>query len=263
MFLERRATVYYSARAAIAAHECVCLCVCMCVCRIVNKHFSWSGDGLWRAALISNIIYLLVPCVGHTHTHSHSDSLFHHAPTINLIPSSFSPPLPLSFLEIDGVFCHPMLCFMQYSSKEKSSSHTQWIFINSVRRWLVNEGLRAWHTCSYDHTHQQPHYPSFRRGLCFVPLESDSDLWIRAVTLHPDTHNNTKQGYWPKHGYKERLLLPQQSHTDSSARRGSGSTPHQCSPMDEFSWPDKWMHWSLSATCSDEFHEYEYLCFLT
>ncbi len=117
--------------------------------------------------------------------------------------------------------------------------------------------------CTHTHAHQQPHYPSFRRGLCFVPLESDSDLWRRGVTLHPDTHSNTKQGYWPKHGYKERLLLHQQSHTDSSACCGPGSTPHQCSPMDEFSRPTKWKHWPLSITCFDEFHEYESLCFLT
>lgn len=125
------------------------------------------------------------------------------------------------------------------------------------------KGLQAWHTCTYvrpcTHTQQQPHYASFRRGLCFVPLESDSDLWRRGVTLHPDTHSNTKQGYWPKHGYKERLLLHQQSHTDSSARCGLGSTPHQCNPTDEFSRPTKWIYWLLSITCFDEFHEYESL----
>lgn len=119
------------------------------------------------------------------------------------------------------------------------------------------------HVCTGTCTHQQPHYPSFRRELCFVPLESDSDLWRKGVTLHPDTHSNTKQGYWPKHGHKERLLLHQQSHTDSSACCGLGSTPHQCSPRDEFSRPTKLMHWPLSITCFDEFHEYESLCFLT
>lgn len=115
----------------------------------------------------------------------------------------------------------------------------------------------------HTNTHQQPHYPSFRQGLCLVPLESDSDLWRRGVTLHPDTHSNTKQGYRSKHAYKERLQLHQQSRTDSSAHCGPRSTPHQWNPMHEFSRSTKWMHWLLSITCFDEFHEYETLCFLT
>lgn len=104
--------------------------------RIVNKHFSWSWGGLWRAALISNIIYLLIPRVGYTHTQT--DTVTEILP---ILPSRsddqphsfflFSPTLFLS-PEIDGVFCHPTLHFMQYSSEETSSSHTQWIFINSV-----------------------------------------------------------------------------------------------------------------------------------
>lgn len=203
----------------------MCICVFVCACLIVNKHFSSSADGLWRAALISNIIYLLVPCVGHTHIHTYRESqthmewqkfcsLFHHAPTINLIPSSFPfyplpQSLPPSFLEIDGGFCHPMLHFVQYSSegKKRLISHSMnfhKLCSAVIFKWM----LQARHTCAYDRTHQQPHYPSSRRELCFVPLESDSDLWWRGVTLHPDTHSNTKQGYWPKNGYKERLLLP-------------------------------------------------------
>lgn len=191
-------------------------------------------------------------------------STFTHAAIeiLQFIPSRTSDQthsLPPSSPKIDGVFCHPMLHVVQYSSKEKSSSHTQWIFINSAWRWLVNEGQQAWHTSMYryTHTHQQPHYPSFRHELCFVPLESDSDLWRRGVTLHPDTHRVTKQGYRPKHGHKERLLHYQQSHTDSSARCGPGSTPHQCSLTNEFSQLTKWMHWLLSITCFDDFHEYE------
>lgn len=93
MFLERRATVYYSALVTINVCECVCVCV------IVNKHFSSSVDGLWRAALISNIIYLLVPCMGHTHTHSHKHTWIDRNSAVYSITHQRSTSFP-----------HPSLC---------------------------------------------------------------------------------------------------------------------------------------------------------
>lgn len=62
--------------------------------------------------------------------HTHKDTV---TEILQILPSrsddqphsNFLPPtLPLS-PEIDRVFCHPMLHFMQYSSEETSSSHTQ------------------------------------------------------------------------------------------------------------------------------------------
>lgn len=64
------------------------------------------------------------------HTHTHADTV---TEILQILPSrsddqphsNFLPPThPLS-PEIDGVFCHPTLHFMQYSSEETSSSHTQ------------------------------------------------------------------------------------------------------------------------------------------
>lgn len=87
------------------SHRChsVCMRVCactvyVCVCRVVNRHFSWSGDGLRRAALISNIIYLLAPCVWHTHTHCHTRAHSDRNSAVYSITHQRSTSFPYPFL---------------------------------------------------------------------------------------------------------------------------------------------------------------------
>lgn len=89
----------------------------MCLTKVVNRHFSWSADGLRRAVLISNIIYLSSPpCGTYTNTVTESDrkfhTLFHHAPAINLIPTatSLGPSLSIPSLKSMVTQCCGVVC---------------------------------------------------------------------------------------------------------------------------------------------------------
>lgn len=98
----------------------------MCGCGVVNKHFSWSGDGLERAALISNIIYLLYHCVRDSHaqtqTHAVTEILQFIPSRTNDQPHSLSPRLSSpfvlpSFPKNQWSVLSPKAVFVQYSSK--------------------------------------------------------------------------------------------------------------------------------------------------
>lgn len=127
-------------------------------------------------------------------------TITHQWSTSFLCPAAFPPPPSfLPSLKINKMFRDPKLCFKQYSSegkKKTTSSHTLWIFINFTRRRLVNGGHLAWHTLieTYEHT-PTSHYHSFRQSLCLLLQQFDSDLWRKGVTLNPDKHKNSKQGY--------------------------------------------------------------------
>lgn len=86
---------------------------------------------------------------------------------------------------------------------------------------------------THTHTHtlattahtNNPIIPAFGgEGFVFVPVESDSDLWRRAVTLHPIHTTTQSKVTGPNTGTKKRLLRSprQQNHADSSERRGFG-----------------------------------------
>lgn len=93
------------------------VCVWSCKQALLMK-WGWSRES---CSHFKHHLFITPLCARLTRRHKHMRwqkfcSLFHHAPAINLIP--FPPPLSfLSSLKINGVFCHPKLCFVQYSSK--------------------------------------------------------------------------------------------------------------------------------------------------
>lgn len=92
MFLEWRATVYYSAPVKMyvaCARECVCVCCCK---QALFMKWRWSTESCSHFKHHLFISPLWGTCT-HSHTHPRWQkffSSFHHAPVINLIPSPYS-----------------------------------------------------------------------------------------------------------------------------------------------------------------------------
>lgn len=222
------------------------------LCGVVNKLFSWSGDSLERAALVSNIIYSLDPCERHTNTHTHTVTEIskfipsrasdqpHSLACVFLPPIFFLASLKINKKKIkiiQGLFCHLTLHFMQYSfDGGESSSHTQWIFINSARCWLVKEGQQAWSTllCGYVHSHS-PATPLSKLQARALFRTTGIWQWFMEKGSHTTTliHTGAQSKVTsPNMGTKKGYYTSNKSFTDSSARCGPGSTPPQCSPTE-------------------------------
>lgn len=224
------------------------MCDCVCVC-VQNRKQALLTKWRWSTESCSRFKHhLFISPLRGTHTHTHAVTNVHAETDILQFISSrtdnqphsliLHPPRPrspsaLPSFRIDGVFCHPMLRFMQYSSKgrkKKLISHS--MNFHKLSSAPIGKsrstGLTHTHTntlATTAHTNNPIIRAFGGEGFVFVPVESDSDLWRRAVTLHPIHTTTQSKVTGPNTGTKKRLLRPlrpQQNHTNGGERREFG-----------------------------------------